>query len=184
MKPAVFLDRDGVLNEVTIRNGRPYPPATLDDVRIYPDVRSGLTRLRSAGFALIVVTNQPDVARGDQSREVVNAINTSLMMQLQLDEIRVCFHDDRDNCLCRKPRPGLLTQAPYFDLPRSFLIGDRWRDIEAGRAVGCRTVLLDRGYQERRVASDLVAAHFTMAVDWILAVAGTDITSSQNSGAT
>jgi len=148
---AVFFDRDGVLNEAVIVEGRPYPPASAAEVRIMPGAAPVLSQLKAAGFLLICVTNQPDVARGTQSREAVAAINASLREQLPLDDILVCHHDDADGCDCRKPAPGLLIQgaAHYgIDLPASFMVGDRWRDTLAGHRAGCRTVLIDHGYSE------------------------------------
>ena len=170
---AVFLDRDGVLNEVVIREGLPYPPASLEDLRLAPDAAAALARLKAAGFLLIVVTNQPDVARGTQSRAVVEAMNRAIGAALPLDDFFTCWHDDGDACGCRKPKPGLLVEAASrygIDLKASFLIGDRWRDIDAGAAAGCRTVLIDCGYRER--APDFPPAHratsLTEAVEWIL----------------
>ncbi len=150
---AIFLDRDGVLNRVLIRNGRPFPPLSLAEVEIPPDVPIALSRLRTAGFLLIVVTNQPDVARGIQRLKVVESINAALAQELPLDAFRVCYHDDSDNCECRKPAAGLLlatAREMRLDLTASFMIGDRWRDIEAGRRAGCTTILIDRGYAEHR----------------------------------
>ena len=168
--PAVFLDRDGVLNEATVRNGKPYAPASLEQLKIPEDVPLALARLKAAGYRLVVVTNQPDVARGDQRREVVEAINQALGSRLPLDEFRVCYHDDLDGCDCRKPRPGLLLREPAHDLSRSVMIGDRWRDIEAGQRAGVlATVLIDRGYNENRAASPSVrVSSLTEAAEWIL----------------
>ena len=84
-RPAVFLDRDGVINRPVIRQGRPYPPDSLDELEVYPDAAASLRRLQAAGFALVVVTNQPDVARGKQRREVVHEINRELRRQLPVD---------------------------------------------------------------------------------------------------
>src|SRR2546425_7331808 len=151
MKRAVFLDRDGVLNRVTVIEGRPYPPACLTDFEILPGVVSACTELRAAGLLLIVVTNQPDVTRGTQRREVVEAINHALLAEVPLDDIKVCYHDDQDQCSCRKPLPGLLLEAAkewQIDLSTRFMVGDRWRDIEAGRMAGCKTILIDREYKE------------------------------------
>lgn len=149
MRPAVFLDRDGVINRAVVRAGKPYPPGRPDELEILPGVPEALSRLRNAGFALIVVTNQPDVARGTTTRGAVDAIHGFMLRELPLDEIRVCPHDDPDDCPCRKPKPGLLLQNPAHDLGRSFMVGDRWRDIEAGRAAGCRaTIFVDYGYDE------------------------------------
>ena len=149
---AVFLDRDGVLNRAIIRAGRPYPPGNLTELQIPEDVPQALRILKKAGFLLIGVTNQPDVARGEQSRETVESIHAFLQKNLPLDEILVCYHDDRDECECRKPKPGLLYQAARrhgIDLAASFMIGDRWKDVEAGQRAGCITILLDRQYTEK-----------------------------------
>lgn len=170
MTPAIFLDRDGVLNAAVVRDGKPYPPASLDDLVIAADAAASLERLRGAGYRLVVVTNQPDVAAGSQRREVVEAINAALARALPIDEFRVCYHDDGDRCSCRKPAPGLLHQAPEHDLALSVMIGDRWRDVEAGRRAGVgATVLIDRGYREpMRTEPDVRVASLTDAVDWIL----------------
>ena len=170
---AVFLDRDGVLNRAIVRNGKPYPPATLAELQILPAAPDALVALQAAGFLLIGVTNQPDVARGTQQREVVEAINAALLAVLPLSEILVCYHDDQDRCSCRKPRPGLLLQAATryaIELSSSFMIGDRWRDVEAGRRAGCRTVLLDCGYEERAAQSppDCTVHSLPEATAWIL----------------
>lgn len=170
-QPAVFLDRDGVLNQVVIREGRPYPPDDESGLVIEEGVPEALAALKAAGFALVVVTNQPDVARGKQTRERVEAIHTALLRQLPIDEFRVCYHDDADGCGCRKPAPGLILRAPVYDIGRSFLVGDRWRDIEAGRRAGCRAALLvGHGYVERRAeAADAEFSTLADAARWILA---------------
>jgi len=170
---AVFLDRDGVLNEAVVRDGLPCPPAGIDELRIVPDAALALNRLKRAGFRLIVVTNQPDVARGAQSRETVDAIHRVIARALPIDDFLVCCHDDADRCSCRKPQPGLLLEAAAhhgIDLRRSFLIGDRWRDIDAGAAVGCRTIWIDRHYTERapRHPPDFRTESLTAAADAIL----------------
>jgi D-glycero-D-manno-heptose 1,7-bisphosphate phosphatase len=150
VKPrAVFLDRDGVLNRAVVRGGKPYPPASVNDLDILPGVDSALARLKAAGYRLVVVTNQPDIARGTTTRAGVDAIHTRMAALLPIDEFRVCPHDDRDACACRKPRPGLLVDPPTTDVAASVMVGDRWRDIEAGRAAGCRaTILVDYKYDE------------------------------------
>lgn len=150
---AVFLDRDGVINKVIIVDRRPYPPRNKRDVELIDGVPEALQRLRDAGFLLIVVTNQPDVARGNLSKKAVHEINGSLLEMLPIDEFQVCFHDDSDRCKCRKPAAGsLLDSAEKYgiDLGLSYMIGDRWRDIEAGRKAGCKTFFIDYGYDEKR----------------------------------
>jgi histidinol-phosphate phosphatase family protein len=171
---AVFLDRDGVLNEAVVRGGQPYPPATVAELKLFPDAAAALDRLERAGFLLIVVSNQPDVARGAQSRETVDAINAAIAAQLPVLDFLVCWHDDADGCGCRKPKPGLLLEAATkygIDLGGSFLVGDRWRDIDAGAAAGCRTVLIDRHYIERppQHPPHARAVSLSEAVQWILA---------------
>ncbi len=173
MARAVFLDRDGVVVRAMIRDGKPYPPENLDEVQIDPDAELALSGLQRAGYLLILITNQPDVARGRQDRAVVEAINNYLCARLPIDDCFVCYHDDDDRCDCRKPRPGMILCAAErhrIELKTSFLIGDRWRDIEAGHAAGCRTVLIDRGYRERRPAQspDATVISLMDAATWIL----------------
>ena len=178
MRAAVFLDRDGVLNKAIVRDGRPYSPAEIEDLIILPGVEDACRHLRQAGLALVCVTNQPDIARGTRSREQVDAINNVLAERLGLDAVLVCTHDDKDNCACRKPKPGLLTQSAAkmrLELGRSIMVGDRWRDIAAGQAAGCRTVFIDYGYQEPRPhAPDLIVCDLAAAVPWIILQTGTE----------
>lgn len=172
---AVFLDRDGTLIQATVRDGIPRPPDSADDVVFVPGAVGAVERLRAAGFTLVVVTNQPDVARGTQTRTAVEAINRRVSERLGLTDVRVCWHDDADACRCRKPQPGLLLDAAAahrIDLRRSFMVGDRWRDVQAGTAAGCRTVLIENGSGEAcPVEPDRRAATIDAAVDWILDVA-------------
>ena len=169
---AVFLDRDGVLNQAVVREGKPYPPTTLDELHILDGVRDTLVALRAAGLRTIVVTNQPDVGSGAQRAEVVHAMHDHLMAELDLDAIEVCFHEDEARCDCRKPKPGMLIRAAKrwgIDLGASYLVGDRWRDVAAGRAVGAMTFWLDRGYRERSPESpDNVVASLAEAGRLIL----------------
>jgi D-glycero-D-manno-heptose 1,7-bisphosphate phosphatase len=147
-KPAIFLDRDGVLIESRRAPGGSTPPRSVEDVAILPGAAPALDALRAAGYSLVVVTNQPDVARGSTTRAEVDAINAELRRALPLDEIYVCFHDGPE-CECRKPRPGMLLDAARdldLDLERSWLIGDRWVDIAAGAAAGVQTVLIERAW--------------------------------------
>jgi D-glycero-D-manno-heptose 1,7-bisphosphate phosphatase len=168
---AVFLDRDGVINSAVVRNGKPYPPASVEELEILPGVAAALERLRHEGFMLIVVTNQPDVARGTQSREVVEAMHDLLNTHLTLDAILVCYHDDADRCECRKPAPGLLLEAARaynLDLAASFMVGDRWRDIEAGRRAGCKTIFIDYQYDETMMSEpNMRVGSVSEAVEWI-----------------
>jgi D-glycero-D-manno-heptose 1,7-bisphosphate phosphatase len=161
-----------VINAAVVRGGKPYPPSSAEVVEILPGVGAALAALRHAGYVLIVVTNQPDVARGTQSREAIDAIHARLSAELPLDAIYACFHDDGDACACRKPKPGLLVNAAQdlgIDLSASFMVGDRWRDTDAGAAAGCRTIFIDRGYSERSPTHfDVKVAGLPEAAAWIL----------------
>jgi D-glycero-D-manno-heptose 1,7-bisphosphate phosphatase len=176
-RAAVFLDRDGVLNRAIVRGGKPHPPSSVAELRIEPLAVQSVRRLRSAGFVLVGITNQPDVARGAADRRSVEEINTAILAAMPLEDILVCYHDDSDRCACRKPEPGLVLDAAErydLDLKASFLIGDRWKDVEAGRRAGCRTVFLDFAYEERRPdpPADFTAGSISEAADWIFAAAG------------
>ena len=153
MKKAVFLDRDGVINRVKVRDGKPYPPANLAEMEILPGVQDALNALRDSGFVLIVVTNQPDVARGTTPIKTVKEINDYLQSCLPIDDFKTCYHDNDDGCECPKPLPGaLLSAAKKLDLnmSKSFMVGDRWRDVEAGQRAGCKTVFIDYKYDEKQ----------------------------------
>lgn len=153
MGRAVFLDRDGVINRAEVSDGKPYPPANLQTLTILPGVADALQSLRKAGWLLIVVTNQPDVARGTTTIESVEAINRYLQRFLAIDDFSTCYHDDCDECRCRKPLPGALFDAAGvhgIDLASSYMVGDRWRDIEAGVRAGCKTIFVDYGYKEKQ----------------------------------
>jgi transaldolase len=169
---AVFLDRDGVLNQALVSDGKPRAPRTVDEFVILPGAVACLEELKRRGFTLLVVTNQPDVARGRQSIAVIEEMHRRLQAVLPVDDVLVCFHDEADNCHCRKPRPGLLIEAQQkynLDLSGSFLIGDRWNDVDAGNAAGCKTVFIDYNYRERGPLTEPSVRVFSLreAVDWI-----------------
>jgi D-glycero-D-manno-heptose 1,7-bisphosphate phosphatase len=181
---AVYLDRDGVLNRAIVRGGKPYPPGGRDELEILPGVPEALTRLNAAGYRLVVVTNQPDVGRGTMAAETVAAIHAQMAALLPLDAIEVCLHAGTEDCECRKPKPGMLLRdaaAHGVDMRQSFMIGDRWRDIDAGAAAGCRTVLIDAGYDERAPTHppDCACGSLAEAADWILAKGENEWRSSQ-----
>lgn len=168
---AVFLDRDGVLNKAEIIDGKPFPPASVDKLEIPEGVKDGLISLKKAGYLLIVITNQPDVSRKTTTEERVSEMNEYLRKELLLDDVFCCFHDNTDNCDCRKPKPGMVFSASKkwnIDLSNSFLIGDRWRDIETGKNVGLRTILIDYHYDEKYVEPDFTCQNFTEATNIIL----------------
>jgi D-sedoheptulose 7-phosphate isomerase len=176
LRRAVFLDRDGVINRAIVRDGKPFPPSGMHDFELLPEVASSLSALKAHGFALYVITNQPDVSRGTQSRETVENIHQTLSSSLPIDDIFVCYHDDNDDCACRKPLPGLLLEARSkhnIDLSRSFVVGDRWRDIDAGHNAGCKAVLIDYGYRERAPARppEATVRSLREAADWIISSA-------------
>ena len=176
---AVFLDRDGVINRAVVREGKPYPPDAVEDLEVLPGVPEALARLRQAGFRLVVVTNQPDLARGTPQRAVVDAMHARLSAALPLDEFRVCDHDEGDGCRCRKPSPGMLESAAReqgLSLASSFMVGDRWRDVEAGRRAGCTTIFIDYGYAERRPEDpDVIVRSLPEAADWIMSRVGSEV---------
>ena len=173
---AVFLDRDGVINRAIVREGKPYPPAGPEELEILPGVREALVQLKDAGFVLVVVSNQPDVARGTTARDAVGTINAKLAETLPVDDFRMCYHDSGDGCDCRKPKPGMLLAAARdhgIDLSSSFMVGDRWRDVEAGQRAGCRTLFIDYGYDERQPeACDYRVKSLAEAVEIILSLDG------------
>ena len=151
MNRAVFLDRDGVINKSLFTDGLPEPPKNLKSLEILSGVETALKELKQKGFLLIVVTNQPDVSRGTTSIQEVRLINRFLSNRLPIDKFYVCAHDEKDFCACRKPKPGMLLDAAkrfQIDTKSSYLVGDRWRDIEAGQAVGCDCYFIDYGYPE------------------------------------
>jgi len=166
---AVFLDRDGVLNRVFVRNGKPYPPATLDDFVLYDGVYDAIERLRNGGFAIVVATNQPDVAEGRQRRDVVDSMHARLAAAIRPDAIKVAWTRDPARY---KPAPGMLLEAAAelgIELSLSFMVGDRWRDVDCGHAAGCRTIFIDRGYSESlNDVPDHTCGDIASAVDWIL----------------
>ena len=171
MRRAVFLDRDGVINNGVLRNGVRSAPFNVSELEILPGVGGALASLRAAGFQLIVVTNQPDVTRGQAVKEHVEAIHGHLLLELPLDDIRVCYHDDDDRCACRKPLPGMLYAAAVereVRLAESFMVGDRWRDIGAGRAAGCRTIQVNAFQEATRIEPEIELSDLVAAAAWIL----------------
>jgi len=175
VRRAVFLDRDGVINRALERDGKPYPPTTLAEFAIQPEVPAACAKLKAAGYLLIVATNQPDVGRGTLAKEVVEKIHAHMLAQLPIDRVEVCFHPGKGavDCDCRKPKPGMLLCAAKelnIDLAQSWMVGDRWRDVDCGHAAGCKTVFIDRDYtEELRQKPDFSARNLLEAADIILA---------------
>jgi len=173
-KRAVFLDRDGVVTRSEVRNGKPYALRSLKGFRLLPGVRAAITKLKRAGFLVIIVTNQPDIGNGLVDPAVVAEMHARLRSRLPLDGIEMCPHRQVDNCSCRKPKPGMLKVAARkwgIDLKKSFMVGDRWGDVVAGQAVGCYTIFIDRGYVEPQTAvPDNYAASLGSATRLILSL--------------
>ena len=173
---AVFLDRDGVINRTEVRDGKPYAPRQLKDFRLLPLVPAAVQTLRDIGFAIIVVTNQPDIGNSLVSQSVVDAMHEKLRTKIGVDDILTCPHRQSDGCDCRKPKPGMLFSAAdrhRIDLSQSFLVGDRISDILSGNAAGCYTVFIRRGagYPENRnsmVPANAIARSLPSAVRHIL----------------
>ena len=177
LRPAIFLDRDGTLNLQVVRDGKPYPPATLAEFALFPGVPEACAQLAAAGYVLVVATNQPDVGRGDQAQAVVESMHSRLLEIVpSITRIEVCYapgqgvpHPDDYR---RKPAPGMITDAARdlgLDLTRSWMVGDRWRDIDCGQRAGLRTVFIDFGYDEAlRAPPDFTVKAFPEAAAVIL----------------
>ena len=174
LRAAVFLDRDGVINQCKVIDGKPYPPLAPHEFVIFPGVLEACRKLKQAGFLLVVATNQPDVGRGTLKQEVVEAIHAHMQSVLPIDRVEVCYHPGKgmSECDCRKPKPGMLLRAARalnIDLSRSWMVGDRWRDIDCGHAAGCRTVLIDYNYDEQlKQQPDFRAQNLLEAAEIIL----------------
>jgi len=171
-RPAVFLDRDGVINRNFLRDGVSCPPLTPEEFEFLPGVAEAARRLKEAGYVLVVVSNQPDVARGSTTRERVERLNDLVRAALPVEDVLCCFHDRGDGCDCRKPLPGMLLEAARrwrLDLGRSFMVGDRLTDVLAGQAAGCRTVLVAAAFAGAGDSKpDHRAADLAAAAEWIL----------------
>ena len=170
---AVFLDRDGVINRAIMREGRPYSPVSIEDFELLPRVGEAARRLHEADFKLIVFTNQPDVKNGLQTMENVEETHRKIRKELPLDDIKVCFHNDSDRCQCRKPKPGMLLEAAKdwsIDLKKSYMVGDTWKDIDAGKTAGCKTIWVRHpGYAEsEKVSADEAVDSLYEAAELIL----------------
>jgi D-glycero-D-manno-heptose 1,7-bisphosphate phosphatase len=176
-RAAVFLDRDGVINRPLIRDGHPFAATSLAEFEILPGVPEACAKLKAAGFLLVVATNQPDVGRGTLKQEVVEGIHEQMRRVLPIDRVEVCYHAGQgaSDCACRKPKPGMLQDAARalgIDLHTSWMVGDRWRDIDCGHAAGCRTIWIDHGYaEELRQPPDFRVKSLREAADMILDLA-------------
>jgi len=148
---AIFLDRDGVINKAILRDGKPYSPRSLEEFVFNDGIKEAVYRMKELGYRVFVVSNQPDIARGEISQNILDRMSEKIRLELPLDDIFICLHDDHHDCPCRKPKPGMLMRAVEewgIDLSSSFMIGDTWKDMEAGRAAGCKSILLDAYYNQ------------------------------------
>ncbi len=171
MNRAVFLDRDGVINKTIIKMGKPRAPYTLSEFAFIEGVEVAVRNIQAAGFLTIVVTNQPDVARGWVEMKQVELVNQHVMTTLSVNEIYACFHTDQDNCECRKPKPGMLLAAAQkwnIDLSESFMIGDRASDVDAGLRAGCVSILVGSGAESSGITPDYHCENLLKASEWIL----------------
>ena len=174
-RPAVFLDRDGTLNVQVIREGKPYSPRTLAEFHLFPGVPEACRALKAAGYALVVATNQPDVGRGDLPQAEIEAMHERLRSLIpEIDRIEVCYDPGRGEfSRRRKPEPGMLLDAAAalgLDLGQSWMVGDRWRDMDCGKRAGVKTVFIDFEYSEELQAKpDFTVKSFAEAVETILA---------------
>ena len=150
---AVFLDRDGTLNKAIVKKKRPSPPTSLEEIKLIAGTKEAISLLKALNFIPIVITNQPDFARGKTTLSRIEQVNEIIHRDLSIEYFYMCLHDDDDNCLCRKPKAGLLLKAALdleIDLTCSIMVGDRWRDIEAGQNAGCECFFIDYDYNETK----------------------------------
>jgi D-glycero-D-manno-heptose 1,7-bisphosphate phosphatase len=145
MKPAVFVERDGILNRVRVERQQQVCPLTLEQFHLNTEVAPLIHELKAAGLKVIVTTNQPGLSRGDQSRGELDRMHQLLRKAFPIDDLLICPHEDSDGCPCRKPRAGLLKEAAHkwaLDLTRSFVVSDKWQDAEAARRAGATSMLV------------------------------------------
>lgn len=171
MNRAVFFDRDGVINKSFVIDGKPFPPTKLSEVEIFQGLDTAIENLKNAGFKIFLVTNQPDISRGKMKYSELKLINDFIDTQIGFDKIYCCIHDDLDACHCRKPKPGMIMDAKLewdIDLKNSYLIGDRWKDIEAGSRAGTMTILIKSDYDEKICPPDFIFNSTLEAISFIL----------------
>ena len=177
MNKAIFIDRDGVINHLVSRDGGMYSPRLVTDFQIFPSVPNAIKQIGGAGYLVVVVTNQPDISRGLLKPNVLDEMHQLLRAICQVDAIYVCPHDNSDNCLCRKPLPGMLLQATTdlsIDLNNSWMIGDRATDMQAGNAVGLSNIFIASGQEQRseHVPEKGIVASFITLLEAIQFISG------------
>ena len=153
LQPAVFIDRDGVINRALVHEGRPFSPRSINDLVILDGVREAVSLLHEHGFITAVITNQPDITQGHTTLEFVLELHKAISKETGLQNFYICNHDDQNQCECRKPNIGLIREATQdldIDVAKSFIVGDRWKDIEAGQSAGCKCFFIDNNYAEKR----------------------------------
>ena len=157
MNKAVFLDRDGVINECALLHGKPSAPTQIQNFILFPGVLEAISEFKIRGFFVFVITNQPDISKGNLSQEDLFQMHTNLMEAAEIDDIFVCPHLEIHNCFCRKPKIGMIKDAQKkysINLQKSFVVGDRWRDVEAAKNAGCTSILVGTGYNEKKITPD------------------------------
>jgi D-glycero-D-manno-heptose 1,7-bisphosphate phosphatase len=145
MRPAVIIERDGILNHPRVEKNQPVPPLRFEDFHINEDAIEPIKELKAAGFLVIVTTNQPGLSRGTQSRRELDLMHGMMRRKFPIDDLFICPHDEMDRCPCRKPKPGLIKEAIWkwqLDMDRSFVISDKWQDAQAAHVMGCTSILL------------------------------------------
>jgi len=170
-KKCVFLDRDGVLNHAIVKDRKPYSPRIISEFTLMPHVVKNIKQLRNLGYLTIIITNQPDIATGKLSLKTLKLFHNILNSKLELTDIYFCPHLESDNCICRKPNCGMINDAVNrynIDLNESFVIGDRWRDVDCGIKSGCKTIFLDYDYDEKlKSTPDAIVTNLSSAVNLI-----------------
>ena len=170
LKPGVFLDRDGVINNIVWRQGQAVSPRTFSEFVLADGIQEAVKRLKTVDLPIFVVTNQPDIARQKMEPEALDQMTAAIYQALPIDDLRICPHDNDDDCACRKPRPGMLIELAaqwQIDLSCSFIVGDSWKDMAAGQQAGCRTILIARDYN-RGTESDFAVTDVLAAATLIL----------------
>jgi len=166
----VFLDRDGVINELILRDGAFVSPREFREFRLRSGVERAIRVLKSSNYLVVVVTNQPDIARCLMSIDQLSQM-TEAILQIGVDEVLVCPHDSLDGCICRKPKPGLINQFLRMleEAPESvWMVGDRESDILAGISVGARTVLISDDAIPSETRADSICSSLLHAAEMII----------------